>query len=111
MGPLRITLEDLLACWRAAVAFGGDEDAGRAAEIAPAIAREAQFTRAEPETLSQGDRSLASAAKRFRVRGAHHAPSFSNAHDLRALAAVASAPASILQRQNNIGEIIKGPHT
>lgn len=95
---LRVTLEDLLACWRAAVAHGGDVDPELAAEITLAIAREAAFTRATPDAALPGDKSLASAAERFRSRAPHAAPAFSNPNDLRTLAAIASALASVQLR-------------
>lgn len=94
-----ITLEDLLACWRAAVAHGGDADEELAAEIALAIAREAAFTRGAPDAALAGDKSLASAAERFRSRAPRSAPALSNPNDLRALSAVAAALASVQPRQ------------
>lgn len=85
----RVTLEDLLACWRAAMAVGG-ADADLAAEATCAIVREARFTQTTPDATLPGDRSLAAAADRLRLRAkAQTSANFSNPDQLRALAAVA----------------------
>ena len=90
----RIVLEDVLACWRAAISIGAGDDPAHAAELTRAIFRDAAVFRLTPDARSEGDRSIASAANRFRARAGRsqmRTPSLSNADELNALAAVAAA--------------------
>ena len=103
MPALRITLEDLLGCWRAAAALGGAQDAELAGDIARTVVVEMEASRTMSEARFAGDRSLASAATRVRGGFGHRAPSLSNADDLQALAAVVGVLSSFLRRQEESG--------
>lgn len=100
---MHITLEDLLSSWRAALALGGGEDREMAIVVARSILRQAGFSHDNPDALDIGDRSVASAADRLRLKAqktGYPEASFSNSTDLRVLSVVSSVFASELARRN-----------
>ena len=93
-----LTLEDILSCWRAVAALGGRDNALAARQMTSTIAREA-LSQTAPEPLCIGDRSIAAAADRLRVRAQRPfegRPSFTEANDLKVLSIVVSTLAAIL---------------
>jgi len=101
----RVTLEDLLACWRATVALGARSDPEIATDVSRAIATEAAFAKRTPQATLAGDNSVASAAQRVRPRVRPDAPraSLSNSADLRALGFVAVALAGLMTQPGSPG--------